>query len=245
MGRITLRQILCLTDGGSNQGDSPVTAAQYARELGITVNVIGIVDRKHMTPQEEQEIAEIAKAGGGISQIVGVQQLTQTVQMVTRQAMNQTITNVVQQELKEILGEGSLAVLPPAQRGEVIERVNDLGEMANLQVLILIDTSASMKSKMSAIQHALRDFQLSLESRAGVSRWAVYTYPGKKEVITEQVAWCEDMNQLTHLASKLEMSGLTPTGPAIQSAIKYFESGTSRLPTGEWDDEGRLNDHVI
>ena len=36
----TLRQILVITDGESNQGKSPVAAAAEASEFGYTVNVI-------------------------------------------------------------------------------------------------------------------------------------------------------------------------------------------------------------
>ena len=40
----TLRQILLITDGCSNQGEDPSAMAAMAREQGITVNVIGVVD---------------------------------------------------------------------------------------------------------------------------------------------------------------------------------------------------------
>ena len=43
-------------------------------------------------------------SGGGISQIVYAKQLSQTVQMVTRQAMTQTIQGVINQDLQHILG---------------------------------------------------------------------------------------------------------------------------------------------
>lgn len=46
-----------------------------------------------------KEVEGIALAGGGIHQVVYVQQLSQTVQMVTKKAMTQTLQGVVNKEL--------------------------------------------------------------------------------------------------------------------------------------------------
>src|SRR5699024_7439668 len=92
----TLKQILLITDGCSNQGEDPVAVAALAKEQGITVNVIGILDE---TQSEEavglQEVEGIAMSGGGISQLVYKEALPQTVQMVTKQAMTQTLQGFV------------------------------------------------------------------------------------------------------------------------------------------------------
>ena len=40
-----MKQIILVTDGCSNVGVSPVSAAAQAYEEGVVVNVIGIVDR--------------------------------------------------------------------------------------------------------------------------------------------------------------------------------------------------------
>lgn len=39
-----MKQIMLITDGCSNVGESPVMAAALAKQEGITVNVVGIVD---------------------------------------------------------------------------------------------------------------------------------------------------------------------------------------------------------
>ncbi|GAB6891507.1 hypothetical protein JCM14450A_25130 [Geobacillus stearothermophilus] len=44
MRKGTLRQILLITDGCSNHGEDPAAMAALAREQGITVNVIGVLD---------------------------------------------------------------------------------------------------------------------------------------------------------------------------------------------------------
>ena len=99
-----IRQILLITDGCSNQGDDPIAMAALAREQGITVNVIGVMEQDTIDEKGMTEIDGIAMSGGGVSQIVYAQQLSQTVQMVTRKAMNQTIQGVVNRELQQILG---------------------------------------------------------------------------------------------------------------------------------------------
>ena len=100
----TLRQILLITDGCSNQGEDPSAMAALAREQGITINVIGVVDNDVIDEKGLKEIEHIANSGGGVSQIVYAKQLSQTVQMVTQKAMTQTIQGVINRELQQILG---------------------------------------------------------------------------------------------------------------------------------------------
>src|SRR5699024_11747264 len=87
----TLRQVLLITDGESNSGECPVKTAARRFKMGIVVNVIGIVNEVEATGNSYDEINEIAEAGGGVSQIVYEEDLSQTVQAVTVQAMSQTI----------------------------------------------------------------------------------------------------------------------------------------------------------
>lgn len=144
----TLRQVLLITDGCSNHGEEPVAMVALAREQGITINVIGVMENDVIDEKGLKEIEKIAGSGGGVSQIVYAQQLSQTVQMVTQKAMTQTIQGVINRELQQILGDSrTMEDLPPDKRGEVMEVVDELGETSKLEVLILVDTSASMKHK--------------------------------------------------------------------------------------------------
>ena len=146
----TLKQILLITDGCSNQGEDPIAMAALAKEHGITVNVIGVMEQDVIDEQGLKEIEGISLAGGGVSQVVYAQKLSQTVQMVTRKAMTQTLQGVVNKELQQILGKShTVEDLPPEKRGEVMEVVDELGETVELEVLILVDTSASMKHKIT------------------------------------------------------------------------------------------------
>ncbi len=226
----TLKQILLITDGHSNQGEDPIAIAAIGKEQGITLNVIGIVDGDSLNEQGIKEVEAIALAGGGVSQIVYAKQLAKTVQMVTRKAMTQTLHGVVNKELQDILGGGQeLEDLPPEKRGQVMEVVDDLGETISLEVLILVDTSASMREKLPMVQEALTDLSISLTSRLGENRFALYSFPGKRREVDRLLEWTPRLDSLTSVFQKLSPGGTTPTGPAIQAAVRIFtQKGSKR-----------------
>lgn len=224
----TLRQILLITDGCSNHGEDPVAMAALAKEQGITVNVIGVLDQEVMDENSLREVEGIAMAGGGISQVVYAKQLSQTVQMVTRKAMTQTLQGVVNRELKQILGSNiSMEELPPEKRGEVMEIVDELGETVELEVLILIDTSGSMKTKLPTVKEALFDLSLSLNARMGDNLFSVFVFPGKQEDVEKILDWTPKLEALSSVFPKLTSGGLTPTGPALRQAVSHFQKKRS------------------
>lgn len=234
----TLKQILLITDGCSNQGDDPVAMAALAKEQGISVNVIGVMEQDVIDENGMREIEEISMAGGGISQVVYAQALSQTVQMVTRKAMTQTLQGVVNKELQQILG-GTKTVedLPPEKRGEVMEVVDELGETVQLEVLILVDTSASMKHKLPTVKEALLDLSLSLNARSGDNRFSVFVFPGKKKDVEKLLDWTPQLESLTSIFPKLTTGGITPTGPAIREALSHFKKKRSLRSLLSRDDE--------
>lgn len=228
MDKGTLKQILLITDGCSNIGEDPIAMAALAKEAGITVNVIGVMEHDVIDDQGMREIEAIAASGGGISQVVVAEQLSQTVQMVTRKAMTQTIHGVINQELRQILGtKTTIEELPPGERAEVMEVVDDLGEKSDVEVLILVDTSASMKPKLETVKEALLDLSLSLSARMGNNRFAVLIFPGKRKHVEKLLDWTPNMELLTSIFPKLAIGGLTPTGPAIKEAMGYFKKRRS------------------
>lgn len=220
----TLRQILLLTDGCSNSGESPVNSAAVAFKSGITVNVIGILDDyQNETDSGFTEVEEIARAGGGISQIVYKEDLSHTVQAVTRQAMSQTLQGFVNKELSNILGkEQSLEEIEPEKRGEVMEMVEDLGETCNLEVLILVDTSASMHDKLLTVQEALIDLSINLHARTGDNIFSIYQFPSKRKNTEVVHEWSPKLESISVIFPKLVTGGVTPTGPAIRDAMYQF-----------------------
>jgi Ca-activated chloride channel homolog len=242
----TLRQILLITDGCSNQGEDPVAMAALAKEQGITVNVIGVMENDVIDEKGMQEIEGIALSGGGVSQVVYAKQLSQTVQMVTRKAMTQTLQGVVNTELKQILGNSaSMEELPPEKRGEVMEVVDELGESVDIEVLILVDTSASMKHKLPTVKEALLDLSLSLNARMGDNKFSVFAFPGKRKDVEKLLDWTPKLEALTSVFSKLSSGGITPTGPALAAALSYFKKKRSLRGLLSRDDDEQYFEETI
>ncbi|WP_163972101.1 VWA domain-containing protein [Oceanobacillus halotolerans] len=224
MKKGTLKQILLITDGCSNKGEDPSATAALAQQQGITVNVIGILeDDQTEDPEGLQEVEDIAQSGGGVSQLVYKQALSQTVQTVTKQAMTQTIQGFVNQELKQILGPSqSMEDLEPEKRGEIMEVVEDMGETCDLEVLVLVDTSASMHDKLPTVKEALIDLSVSLNARIGRNRFSIYSFPGKRKDIQKVLDWSPKLDSISSIFPKLTSGGITPTGPAIREAMYQF-----------------------
>jgi Ca-activated chloride channel family protein len=231
-----MKQIILITDGCSNVGISPVIAAAHAKAEGITVNVIGVIDQGELGLLGTEEIQEIAKAGGGLSRVVNSQELTHTIQMLTRKTVTQTIQQAVNQELQHILGHSELERLPPMQRAQVVQVIDDMSETSALQVALLVDTSASMKPKLAAVKEAIRDLLLSLKSRAGRSELAVFHFPGSLHSDMEvemDTGWTTDLANINKMFYKINMKGTTPTGPAMLQVIRYITGQADGEPMPE------------
>lgn len=232
-----MKQILLITDGGSNVGDSPVVAAAQAYAEGITVNVAGIVDEGAIGEYGATEIAEIARAGGGISRIVSSAQLSRTVQMMTRQTVAGSIRQAVNQELKQLFGVENVGGLPPAKRSEVVKVMEEMEETLSLSVALLIDASASMKPKLRAVEEAIRDLTLSLQAREGRSEVAVFHFPGNSQddVCVLDMDWTESPARIGSLFGRIRMQGTTPTGPALAQTVAYIRETCGKIRTEQAD----------
>ncbi|OXM82492.1 vWA domain-containing protein [Paenibacillus rigui] len=220
-----MKQIILITDGCSNVGLSPVVAAAHAKGEGIVVNVIGLIDTSVLGEHGIDEVNEIAQAGGGMSRLVTVDQLSQTVQMMTRKTVVQTIQQAVGKELQHILGDSRLESLPPDKRSQVVQVMDELSETTDLDIVLLIDTSASMKPKLAAVKESIYDLQLSLQARSGYSRMAVFHFPASvsgQEEVEMDLNWTSDLANLNRLFYKLNMKGTTPTGPALLKVIQFI-----------------------
>lgn len=230
MASSTLKQILLITDGCSNKGEDPVAMAALANEYGISVNVIGILEDGEISEKGLKEVEDIARAGGGICQTVYAKQLSQTVQMVTKKGMNETIKGIVNTELRQILGTGkSIEDLNPQKRGEVLEVVDEMTETMNLEVLVLIDTSGSMQNKLPSVKEALFDLAVSLNSRIGDNIFSLSIFPGKHADAEQILDWTPKLDSISSVFPKLTSGGITPTGPAIREGINQFRKRKSLL----------------
>ncbi|KIL34962.1 hypothetical protein SD71_16560 [Cohnella kolymensis] len=243
-----MRQILLITDGGSNVGESPVVAAAQANAEGITVNVAGVVDEGTIGEFGAAEIAEIARAGGGISRIVTSRQLSRTVQMMTRQTVAGSIRQAVNQELRQLFGVESVGALPPPKRAEVVKVMEEMEETVSLSVALLIDASASMKPKLHSVEEAIRDLTLSLQAREGSSKVAVFHFPGdsyQKAAVMDS-DWTANPAKLGALFNRIRMHGTTPTGPALLQVVDFIHETCGNIRTELVDtpqlSEGDLNE---
>jgi Ca-activated chloride channel homolog len=214
-------QILLITDGCSNQGEDPVRTAGLAREFGIVINVIGIVDPGTSRWHGEREVRGIAEAGGGMCRIVELQELSGTMQMVTQQSMQLTIQQVVNRELQAIVGVQT-EQLPPQKRVEVARLIEKASDEVFLRLVLLLDVSASMHRKLPKVREAIYDLSVSLEARTGRHETSVLTYPGKNgQTVTRVCDFCSNPD-LTGLMNRLSANGVTPTGPALKEAYRLF-----------------------
>lgn len=236
-----MKQIILITDGCSNVGLDPVIAAAEAKAQDIVVNVIGVIDQGEIGELGADEIRKIARAGGGLSRIVSSELLSQTVQMMTRKTVANTIQQAVNKELQQMFGAQSVQDLPPEARGQVVQAMEEMAEASDLRVALLVDASASMKPKLTAVQEAVHDLMLSLRSRAGTSEMAVFHFPaGSGDGAHLDIPWTRDLAKVPNLFYKINMKGTTPTGPALLRTISYFEPALSQRQK-----DGMLSDYVV
>jgi Ca-activated chloride channel family protein len=247
-----MKQIILVTDGCSNEGVSPVVAAAHALAEGIVVNVIGVMDQGEFAQKGMIEIDDIAKAGGGISRIVRSQLLAKTMQMVTRKTVSHTIQQAVNKELRQMMGIADLESLHPGKRAQVVQTIDELSETADLQVALLIDTSLSMKPKLAAVQEAMQDLLLSLQARMGSSELAVFHFPASEKVGESQMdtGWTRELAKLPNLFYKLNMKGMTPTGPALLQVIRFIQehrasTQDAKSIVSQSDKDGMFSGNVV
>jgi Ca-activated chloride channel family protein len=124
-----------------------------------------------------------------------------------------------------MLAGAELDSLPPSKRAQVVHTIDELSETTALQVALLIDASASMKAKLPAVQEAMQDLLLSLQARLGSSELAVFHFPASDKEDEAQIDtdWTRELAKLPNLLYKLNMKGMTPTGPALLQVIHFIE----------------------
>jgi Ca-activated chloride channel family protein len=212
MGCGTIRQIVVITDGHANVGCAPVDAARAVFAAGVVVSAVGILDGGHLGERGRQEVEAIAAAGGGVASYVSTPELAKTLYDVTWQVTQCTLNVIINEELRKIAGV-TWQELPPGKRVGVIDLITDLANVADLQMVILIDTSASMSGKIPAVLQSVGDLILSLQDRKGATKMLVARFPGK-ETVLQILANNSEFNW-----NELCPTGRTPTGPAILEAF--------------------------
>jgi Ca-activated chloride channel family protein len=229
-----LKQIILISDGQSNVGSNPVSIAELALDKGIIVNTIGIIDNSHnKTPIFELE--NIAEKGGGICELTDLAKLSETLSRVTIKSVYETVEEVVNNELKEIL-DMDMKEMKPSERYKFVKIIDKIGDEIRLKCLILLDISGSMKRKIDIARKSIFELLMFLEERNGESQIGVMVFPGK---VGYSELLCDFTSNIDELRSKveiIEVGGTTPTGPAIEEAIKIFN---------EEDYKYSINEHIV
>lgn len=222
MQSIEIKQIIVVTDGKSNAGGSPITAAKEALRSNIIVNAIGILD--HGENEEHfREINDIANAGGGNWEYTSVSNLGYSMMAVTQKTVNNTIHSIVGNQLKKII-RGGIEDISPDKRGKIIRYIDELGEYAMVRCCIVIDCSGSMMNKMSMAKQSILELMNSTKGRNGDWKVAVIGFPGESGMLTKVIhPFTDDIKAIKSRLFELKAGGTTPTAAAIIHAIHLLE----------------------
>ncbi len=227
-----LKQIILISDGQSNVGSNPVSIAELASNKGIVVSTIGIIDSSNnKTPIFELE--SIAETGGGICELTDLHRLSETLSRVTMKSVYGTIEEVVNNELKEMM-DMDIKELKPSERNKVINMIDKIGDEIHLKCLILLDVSGSMKRKINIARKSIFELLMFLEERSGENQIGVMAFPGKDEYCELLCDFTTNIDELKSKIEIIEVGGTTPTGPAIEEAIRIFEEETHKYSINEY-----------
>ncbi|MHB9093239.1 MAG: vWA domain-containing protein [Eubacteriales bacterium] len=213
-----LKQIVVVTDGHSNKGGCPITAAQKANHEGITVSTIGLLDTGRLGIEGSKEIRQIAAAGGGIYHLTPMEDLAYTIHTVAVQVTRHAVRQIINQKLRAGAGT-DLCCLPPSSRNVILPVLARMEEESELHIVLVLDTSGSMLKKRHLLDQSLRDLIISLGNRLRPVKLAVIQFPGPSGSASILKPLQSDNLLTSQLLTKLVYGGLTPTGPAIDLAV--------------------------
>lgn len=213
-----LNQIILITDGESNVGENPILAAKSAREKDIRVNTIGIIDNNKEAMEELESIAEV---GGGVFEATHLRNLSEALSKVTIKSVYQTIEEVVNSELKEVM-DLDMKELNPTERTKVLKIIDRLGNESKLKCLILLDVSGSMKHKIEIAKKSIFELITFLKERKGVTEVGLMVFPGEGSYYELLWNFTEELDEIREKTNPIITGGTTPTGPAIEGAISMF-----------------------
>ncbi|WP_418791352.1 VWA domain-containing protein [Phosphitispora sp. TUW77] len=211
--------IIVVTDGHSNKGEDPVMAALRAWQAGITVSTIGICDTGRLGCRGRDEVQRIAEAGGGDCYFAVTGDLAYTMHTLTTEAVRSYAEHTLNRHLRQILGV-ELKNMPPVIRAKILPVLRHMEDNLPLKLMLLVDTSGSMKPKRNALYQSIRDMLVSLAAHRGPVSLGIIRFPGTKSeaAFIKKPDW--DNAFTSSLLQTLSFQGITPTGPAITAATK-------------------------
>lgn len=211
--------MIIISDGQSNTGPNPVNMAALAFDNSIIVNTIGIIDNENPLPIFELE--SIAENGGGICELSNINNLSEALSRLTVKSVYNTVEEMVSQELKEIL-DLNMEEINPKERHKFIRLIDKIGNEIDLKCLILLDISGSMRKKIDIARKSIFELLLFLGERMGENHIGVMVFPYKNSNCKLLCDFTQDIDILRNEIKIVETGGTTPTGFAIEEAIKVF-----------------------
>lgn len=212
-----MKQMIVITDGHSNQGGSPVAAAERAWKAGIAASAVGILDSGQLGIKGAAEIKQIAKAGGGSYSFVTVRDLAHTLTCITVQATQAAVRQLADRKLLELAGK-SLNQLPPAVRSTILPYLAQKEEALEVHLALVVDTSGSMLEKRAELENSIKELLFNLDNRRGPVKLAVIQYPGISGDGVLIKPLHIDNGVTLQVLQQMVYGGFTPTGPAIDLA---------------------------
>jgi Ca-activated chloride channel family protein len=217
-----IKQIIIITDGRSNIGGDPEKAAALAKEKGIIISGIGIIDNSGEDENDIKEVEAIARAGGGIADFCYIENLGKTLQVLTQKTVNNTLECIVNKQLKSIAGI-DISNVEPESRIRLVDFIEKYGDRVSLKCCIVLDTSKSMTYKLDMAKRCIKDLLNTLNCRQGEIKLSIITYPGTGYDICSVICpFTNDSLELEESLKSVKARGGTPTGPAIDMAARYI-----------------------
>ncbi|WP_025642468.1 vWA domain-containing protein [Schnuerera ultunensis] len=215
-----LNQIIVISDGQSNVGPEPSGIAELALNKNVKVNTIGIIDSGR-NKDSILELENIAEKGGGLCELTSLDNLSETLSRVTINSVYSSIEEVVSNELKELM-DLDLYEISPNDRNKIINMIDKIGNEVTLKCLILLDTSGSMKNKIAVARKSVLELLIFLKERKGENHIGFMTFPGKTGHYQLLCDFTTDIDELKEEIENIDIGGTTPTGHALEGAIKVF-----------------------
>lgn len=226
------KQIVVITDGRSNRGKNPVEAARAARQHGITVNAIGVLDAGRLGMQGRTEVEGIAAGGGGTAYFAAAEKICYTLQTITLQATRQQAELMLNQRIMSVTGAG-LTDLSPDKRSSLVSLLMKMEEEIEMYLVLVLDTSGSMIRKRTAVEESLTDLIMGLSRRPGQVKLGIIQFPGPGGNGSLLKPLNSDNLLTSRLLRGMNYGGTTPTGPAIEAAIGILRQESAEFCSRE------------
>ncbi|KAB3532375.1 VWA domain-containing protein [Alkaliphilus pronyensis] len=224
-----VKQIIVVTDGESNLGGDPVAAAKRAHSKDITISTIGILNSNCQKEKPFEEVANIAKAGGGYYEYTYIEDLSQTLHSLSYKTVSNTIQEAVNKQLKELIG-NDINQMPPESRSKILNYIDEYSDDVAVCCCVLLDCSGSMTNKIHSARNSILDLMDSLKNRRGKLFLAILAYPGVRGTDSSILFDFEDNTvDIERSLYQMKPNGGTPTAAAIDFTVDYMASFIAKM----------------